>query len=320
MNQYISPQTPPSEAYWQAILTEGRVSLGRAPGDWEWAETIIRSPQAWQEAQKLFRNHTVLELEIDSFNRGGLIAHWRGSECFIPASHLLDYPFPANPTARESIFQKYVGKKMKLCIIEVEPVRNRILLSERRVLNCQPAPVNWPEWITPGKVCTGTVTSVRPFGAFVDIGPVEGLIHISEISWGRVRHPRDFLTADQEVQVIILNVDPEQRRVGLSLKRLTENPWDSVDALAHPGDVLEGTVVGLVRFGVFVELFPGLEGLLHISELKGCSTFADLRNHYEIGQTLSVRVLDVVPAEHRIALELVQAAPEAEEAEGIPAE
>ncbi len=306
MNQYIPPQTPPSEDYWQAILTEGHVSVGQAPGAWEWSEAIVRSPKAWQEAQKLYRNHTVMELVIDSFNRGGLIAHWRGSECFIPASHLLDYPFPANPTARESIFQKYVGRKMKLCIIEVEPVRNRILLSERRVLNCQPAPPDWPDWIKPGHICNGIVTSVRPFGAFVDIGPVEGLIHISEISWGRVRHPRDFLSTDQEVQVIILNVDPEQRRVGLSLKRLTENPWDSVESLAHPGDELEGTVVGLVRFGVFVELFPGLEGLLHISELKCCSKYSDLQERYEIGQTVKVRVLDVIPAEHRIALELVE--------------
>lgn len=132
------------------------------------------------------------------------------------------------------------------------------------------------------------------------------MIHISEISWGRVRHPLDFLQPGEMVQVMIINIDPEQQRVGLSLKRLTENPWDDVKHYLSQGDELTGAIAGVERFGVFVELHDGLEGLLHISELckRNRDASATLYQDYQVGASIKVRVLEIIPKEHRIALGL----------------
>ena len=195
---------------------------------------------------------------------------------------------------------------MTLCIIEVEPTRNRILLSERQVAECDLTQPEWTDWLCIGTTCTGVVTSVRPFGAFVDIGPMEGMIHISEISWGRVRHPNDFLKPGQEVRVKILNVDFDHQRVGLSVKRLRENPWASVEMNFHHGDITDGIIVSIERFGIFIELMEGIEGLLHISELEHTLSPDDIQNTYTIGSTISVRVLEIIAKDHRIALGLVE--------------
>ncbi len=302
MAHYIPPYMPPCENYWQSMLDEGDLSRFPPPGLWEWTEFPDVGMDVWEAAEKLHHSHTVMELIIDDYNRGGLIAHWKGIECFVPASHLLDYPFPADPVAREERFKEYLNQELRLCIIEVEPTRNRILLSERQVADCEPEEPEWPDWLCPGNVCQGTVTSVRPFGAFVDIGPLEGMVHISEISWGRVRHPEDFVSPGDEVEVLVLNVDLENQRVGLSLKRLKENPWLMVEQHIQPGDVLTGEVVSVEKFGVFIELVDGLEGLLHISEVDHCRSAADLQAYYDLGDAVPVRVLDIMPDEHRIAL------------------
>ncbi len=306
MEHYTPPYCPPCESYWQALLGEGPVSKGEAPEIWEWVEAPSIPFEIWDEARELQRRHTVMELAIDGYNRGGLIAHWKGVECFIPASHLIAYPFPADPGARETCFAEYSGKTLRLCLIEVEPTRNRILLSERQVAECELEEPEWPEWLCTGSTCAGVVTSVRPFGAFVDIGPLEGMVHISEISWGRVRHPQDFVKPGQEVRVKILNVDLEHQRVGLSLKRLRDNPWNSVHDHFTPGDVVVGSIASVERFGIFVELLEGIEGLLHISELGPATSSDNLHSVYNAGEPITVRVLDITPSEHRIALALAK--------------
>jgi small subunit ribosomal protein S1 len=290
---------------------------------WEWVEAPVVPQAVWDEAQGLQDRQTILEMTIDGYNRGGLVAHWKKIECFIPASHLISYPFPADPMMREQQFEEYLGEALHLCVIEVEPVRNRILLSERQavaVVDGDLQEPSWPDWLCADTVCEGIVTSIRPFGAFVDIGPLEGMIHISEISWGRVRHPQDFLEPGQSVKVLILSVDLDNQRVALSLKRLQPNPWDTVEERLKPGDLVSGTVVGVERFGVFVELVDGIEGLLHISELEASMdqsrqryggnvegrSDVGLDKLYHVGQPVSVYVLDIMPEDHRIALGLAE--------------
>ncbi len=302
MDIYVPPYCPPCDTYWQTLLDEGPVSSGEVPGPWQWVEAPAIPLEIWDEARELQRRHTVMKLTIDSFNRGGLIAHWNEIECFVPASHLIAYPFPADPEAREACFSEYLGQELRLCLIEVEPARNRILLSERQVPECEVEEPEWPDWLCIGTTCDGTVTSVRPFGAFVDIGPIEGMIHISEISWGRVRHPQDFVKPGQHVRVRILNVDLDHQRVGLSLKRLRPNPWDTIEHHVKTGDVVKGTIASIERFGIFVELVEGIEGLLHISELHHVDCAEDIHSEHECGDTIAVRILDMVPNEHRIAL------------------
>lgn len=305
-NGYVPARAPTSEAYWMALLEEGPLSHGSAPSSWEWEERPETATNIWGKARQMQKERCILPLKIEGFNRGGLIAQWEGVECFIPASHLIAYPFPADPVARKQCLQEYVGHEMRLCIVEVEPARKRLLFSERQVPDCEAQRKSWPDWLCSGATCEGEVTSVRPFGAFINIGPLEGMIHISEISWGRVRHPGDFLELGQQVEVKILNVDLERQHVGLSLKQLTPNPWDSVGEHLSPGDRVTGTVVSVARFGVFVELVDGLEGLLHVSELSGNSSPHPpaLHRDYHRGQTLEVQVLEIVPREHRISLGL----------------
>lgn len=305
---YIPPQQHSCEAYWMALLEEGPLSQQPTPGPWEWREAPLIAPEIWDEAHRLHEQHALMRLTIEDYNRGGLIAYWKGIECFIPASHLLAYPFPADPVAREESFKYYVGKELQLCIIEVEPARNRILFSERQVEACGRHQVAWPEWLAVGSICEGEVTSVRPFGAFINLGPLEGMVHISEISWGRVRHPKDFIEPGQRVKALILNIDTEHQRVALSLKRLEPNPWDTIYEWLHPGDELTGTVVSIERFGLFIELGNGLEGLLHISEFSRENNGGHYAIHqrYRLGDTVRVRVLDIVPQEHRIALSLCE--------------
>lgn len=303
MDHYIPPYCAPCERYWQSLLEEGPVSPVTWAKPWEWTEVPAVPLEIWDEARELLRRHTVMNLTVDSYNRGGLIAHWKAIECFVPASHLIDYPFPADPEAREGRFAQYLGRALRLCLIEVEPARNRILLSERQVAECELTQPVWPEWLCIGSICTGVVTSIRPFGAFVNIGPLEGMIHISEISWGRVRHPEDFICPGQEVRVKILNVDLEHQRVGLSLKRLRSNPWTTVRDQFGLGETVTGAIASIERFGVFVELTEGIEGLLHISELA-CSCPEDLYCTYTTGEHINVRILDITPEEHRIALAL----------------
>jgi len=302
MEHYIPPYCPPCEPYWQRLLAEGPVSNGGALEVWEWVEAPEVRLEIWEEAGELERRHTILELTIDDYNRGGLITHWKDIECFVPASHLRDYPFPADPEARKGCFAKYLNKVLCLCMIEVEPARDRILLSEREAGECEADDTQWPDWLCIGSTTEGTVTSVRPFGAFVDIGPLEGMVHISEISWGRVRHPQDFVAPGDRVKVKILNVDLDHQRVGLSLKRLGPNPWSAVDAHLNPGDTVSGVVASVERFGVFVELMPGIEGLLHISEVSEATYSEDLLAIYTPGEQIQVRIVDITAREHRIAL------------------
>ncbi|MCU0519658.1 MAG: S1 RNA-binding domain-containing protein [Anaerolineae bacterium] len=304
MESYVPPYCPPCEACWEAILREGPISTGEVPGPWEWIELPSVALEIWDEARDLQDRHSTVSITVDSYNRGGLIAHWKSIECFVPASHLVAYPFPADPDTRESCFERYLGKTLRFCVIEVEPSRNRILLSERRVADCEPKHTEWPAWLCIGTVCDGIVTSVRPFGAFVDIGPLEGMVHISEISWGRVRHPQDFVAPGQSVKVRILNVDLEHQRVGLSIKRLRPNPWATVHDLLKPGDVIEGSVASVERFGLFVELLEGIEGLVHISGLGDASCRNDVQSMFTVGEAIDVRILDILPDEHRIALAL----------------
>jgi len=307
MKHYTPPYCPPCELYWQALLAEGPISYSASQELWEWVEASAIRLEVWEEASELERRHTLIELVIDGFNRGGLIAHWKDIECFVPASHLIAYPFPADPDARETCFVEYLNKPLRLCLIEVEPARNRILLSERQVAECEMAEPEWPDWLCVGNTCEGIITSVRPFGAFVDIGPVEGMIHISEISWGRVRRSQDFVTPGDKVKVKILNIDLEHQRVGLSLKRLKPNPWATVESHFKPGGVVTGSIASVERFGVFVELLEGIEGLLHISELREASCAEDLYAIYARGEPITVRIVDINPTEHRIALTLTSA-------------
>jgi small subunit ribosomal protein S1 len=259
----------------------------------------------WEEAREVMLRGEILELPVVGCNRGGLLVGWNGLRGFVPASHLLELKELTDEKARQEELRHFIGTRLSLKIIEMDSDNERFVLSERATQVAIEPRDDVLNSLKPGDVCEGQVTNLCPFGAFVDLGGFEGLVHISELSWGRVGHPSDVLEPGQTVSVHVLSVEPERERVGLSIKRLQPNPWRSVGDRYGVGQILEGTVTHVVDFGAFVRLEEGLEGLIHVSELNAGRT----TNPHQVlqdGDRVTVEVLNVDGARRRMGLRLEQ--------------
>lgn len=303
------------ESYWQAILHQGEVAHSIAENEsnnyWKTmpalptkSENDKASSTAWKQAQKLLESGEIIQIEVTGYNRGGLLVEWQGLSGFVPASHLLELALSLGEEERRAELARYVGTSLSLKVIELDVEEERFILSERTTVEQEEQAALLHE-IEPGETRQGCVTNLCDFGAFVDLGGIEGLIHISEISWGRIDHPRDVLQVSQTVDVYVLNVDPDNGRVGLSLKRLLPDPWEGVKERYSAGQLIEGTVTNIVNFGAFVRIEEGLEGLIHVSELAE-GNFLHPRNVVCEGDTIVARVLHVDGQRRRIALSLRQ--------------
>jgi small subunit ribosomal protein S1 len=262
-----------------------------------------RMQQDWINAEEMMKNDELLELEIIGSNRGGLIVPFGKLRGFVPASHVSGMPRRLSPQQRRERLDGMVGQSIGLKVIEVDRHRRRLILSQRRALRA------WQEQqrdrviqeLTEGETRTGQVTSLTDFGAFVDLGGADGLIHVSELSWVRVDHPRDVLKVGDEVDVYVLNIDRKRKRIGLSLKRLKPDPWSLVEEHYQPGDLAEGRVTRVLDFGAFIELDLGVEGLLHPTEMIGTPELAP-DDILEPGETVLVKILHTDARRRRIAL------------------
>jgi small subunit ribosomal protein S1 len=318
--EWIPPGAPLSEGYWQALLRDGehrRAAPTVSQADL-WDEPVSESADTpvgavgtttvenpWEEAYDLMRRGEVLELPVVGCNRGGLLVGWNGLRGFVPASHLLTLTPSADEETRQEELRHFIGTKLSLKIIELGPDSDRFVLSERATRADVGHRDDILNHLKPGDVREGRVTNLCSFGAFIDLGGFEGLIHISELSWGRVGHPSDVLQPGQTVTVYILNVEPERERVGLSLKRLQPNPWQSVETHYQVGQIVEGTVTHVVDFGAFVLVEEGLEGLIHVSELSSGNP-CDPRRVLQDGDGVLVEVLNIDGARRRMGLRLEQ--------------
>jgi small subunit ribosomal protein S1 len=265
------------------------------------ATTLARD---WQHAAHLFETRKRVELEVIGCNRGGLLVQFGQIQGFVPASQLLELPREFNSQARQSELSCRVGDKLCLQVIELDRSRNRLILSERAAT--QPSAVTTIlDSLKEGDVCRGRVTSICGFGAFVDVGGVEGLIHISELSWGRVNRPSDVVRPGDEVEVYVMGIEPEQQRVALSLKRLKPDPWTLVDQRYEVGQVIDAEITNVVSFGAFARVDDGLEGLIHISELAE-GNFLHPRNVVREGQQVKAYILNIDSTNHRLGLSLRQ--------------
>jgi small subunit ribosomal protein S1 len=261
----------------------------------------------WAEAQELMSRGEVLELPVVGCNRGGLLVGWNGLRGFVPASHLLALTPSAEEETRREELRHFVGTRLSLRIIELDPDSDRFVLSERATQVEIGHHDDVLSNLQPGDICEGRVTNLCSFGAFVDLGGFEGLVHISELSWGRVGHPSDILEPGQTVAVYVLSVEPERERAGLSIKRLQPNPWQSVEEQYRVGQTVEGSVTHVVDFGAFVQVEEGLEGLIHVSELASGNP-CDPRQILHEGDDVLVEVLNIDSARRRIGLRLEQIA------------
>jgi len=232
--------------------------------------------------------------------KGGLIADIGGVRAFVPASQL-------SQRYVEKIAD-FVGKAMKLKILEVDEQKKRVVASRKAVVAEEAAAKKKEAWerLEEGVVIHGIVRRLTDFGAFVDVGGVDGLIHITDLSWGRIKHPNEVVKPNQEVDVKILSLDPERERIQLGYKQLQPHPWDAAVEKYPVGEIVTGKVVRITDFGAFVELEPGLDGLVHISQ---CATtrVAKVEDAVKVGDEVQVKVLGVDPEKKRISLSIRQA-------------
>lgn len=320
--EFLTADAPYTEEYWQTLVEDGEYSHHTAPpADSEsiWrglglgSETEARtdSPSSpdngrWAAAVRAMEEQAVLALPVVGYNRSGLLVEWNGTQGFVPVSHLADLPHYLDEREREEALRARVGQTLRLHVIEVDPKRRRLVFSERATHSEEQRRKALLEHLQPGDVCTGRVTNICSFGAFVDLGGLEGLIHISELSWSRVNHPAQLLHPGQEVQVSVLNVDRERGRVGLSLKRVRPDPWRTIEERYQVGQIVQGIITNVVDFGAFAQVEEGVEGLIHLSELAE-GQFMHPRNVVQEGMAVRLRVLYVDAARRRLGLSLRQA-------------
>ena len=284
----------------QTDESEGQIylSVDRAQGE-----------KGWHVLQQNFENGDVIEGEAVDFNKGGLLVNVEGIRGFVPMSQLSS-PIVFDPSAdpEKSPLADLVGNHLKLKVIEINRRRNRLILSEKQVMRQQREEQRQRLFaeLETGQVRKGRVTGIREFGAFVDIGGVDGLVHLSEFSWGQVEPPEKTLAIGDEVDVYVLRVDRESMKVALSFRRLHPEPWESIHEKYHVGQTVTATVTKVTTFGAFARLDPAIEGLVHISELSD----GPVRHPSDVvseGQELTLKILRIEPERRRLALSLKQA-------------
>ncbi|HOR01604.1 MAG TPA: S1 RNA-binding domain-containing protein [Anaerolineae bacterium] len=263
----------------------------------------------WTRAEEFEASGEIFEARVSGQNRGGLLVPFGRLRGFVPASHLV------GPSSRDGdqpvALTHWIGKTLPFKVIEVNRRRNRLILSYRAARR-QWRPQQREgllETLHEGDTRRGVVSSLASFGAFVDLGGADGLIHISELAWYRVEHPSDLLRVGQEIDVYVLRVDPSRGRVGLSLKRLQPDPWTLVEGKYAAGQVVQVRITKLVDFGAFAEVEKGIEGLIHASELADAAP-ARVEDAVQPGEVHLARVLRVDAENRRIGLSLRAVAPE----------
>lgn len=266
----------------------------------------VQAERDWDQAEALLERKDVVEAEVTGSNKGGLLVEYRHLQGFVPASHLAEkLSHNLSAAERQDELAAYTGQTLSLKVIEVDRERNRLVLSERlaKEKTREHGLATLLEELEEGQVCRGVVRHLTDFGAFVNLGPADGLIHISELSWGRISHPRDVVQVGDEIDVSILNLDHRRQRIDLSLKRLHPNPWDQVDQVYTEGQLIAGKVTDVANYGAFIALEVGLEGLLHVSEIADPAPH-DPREFVERGQTLVLRILKIDSSRQRVELSL----------------
>jgi ribosomal protein S1 len=248
----------------------------------------------------------IVEARVLEVNKGGLSVDVNGIRGFMPISQIDLYRVEDAAT--------YVNQKLKCMVAEVDPSERNLVVSRRGLLEKEREETREQTWaeLKEGQIREGIVRSIREFGAFVDIGGVDGLIHVSELSWQRVKDPSEVVQPGQKVKVVVLKLDREKRKIGLGLKQLTASPWDDVPEKYHVGQVVTGKVSRTTDFGAFVELEPAVEGLIHISELSPVRV-RRVSDIVKPGQEVQTAILNIDKEQRRIALSLKAALPKEEE-------
>lgn len=278
------------------LVVISKIGSDKEGGSFLLSQRRLQARKVWDDIEKKFENGETITAPVTQVVKGGLVVD-AGVRGFIPASMISDrYVEDLN---------QYKGQELKLQIVEIEPSENRLILSHKEAAKEEREAQRKEamDKLTVGETVEGKVARLTNFGAFIDLGGVDGLVHVSEISYDHVNKPSDVLKVGQDVKVKVLDVDEEHGRISLSIKQTLPQPWDEVGEKIAEGDVLDGTVKRLTSFGAFIEVMPGVEGLVHISQISH-KHIATPNEVLEPGQEVKVKVLSVDPAAHRLALSI----------------
>lgn len=278
------------------LVVISKIGNDKENGSYLLSHRRLEARKVWDDIQKKFDDGETITAKVTQAVKGGLVVD-AGVRGFVPASMITDHYV-------EDLNQ-FKGQELEFKIIEIEPSENRLILSHKEIVKAEhekAAEKIFAELQT-GDIVEGKVARMTNFGAFIDLGGVDGLVHVSEISYDHVDKPSDVLSAGQDVKVKVLSVDPDRDRISLSIKQTLPGPWDDIEEKAPAGSVLTGTVKRLTSFGAFVEVFPGVEGLVHISQIshKHIATPADV---LKPGQEVKIKVLNVDPERQRLGLSM----------------
>ena len=266
-----------------------------------------RQEKSWRRLQELHEANEVIEAEVTNYNKGGLLVNLDGVRGFVPASQVTEIR-GGDEASKQADMARLIGSSLPLKVIEINRHRNRLILSERQAVQERRDVMKERliEELSEGEVRKGRVSSICDFGAFVDIGGADGLVHLSELSWSRVRHPSEVLRVGQEVDVYVLGINAQEKKIALSIKRTQAEPWSRVAAAYEVGQLVRGTVTQLANFGAFARIEDGIEGLIHVSELVD-ERVTHPKQVVSEGDDLLLRIIRIDPQRRRMGLSLRRA-------------
>jgi small subunit ribosomal protein S1 len=270
---------------------EGHVLLSKKVAD-----SIV----VWDDLENIYKNSNKIEVSVSEVVKGGLVCYFKGIRAFIPASQL-SLSFVQDLSV-------YVGKTLQVIIIELDKEKKKVVLSKRVIDEENKKSLEESLWNTlkVGEIRTGKISRLAKFGAFVDLGGIDGLIHINDLAWKRIVKPEEIVSVGDEVEVYILTLDKDNRRIGLSLKKTIDDPWNTINNNIKVGDIVSGTVAKITNFGAFVEIYHGIEGLVHLNEITE-ENITKVDDKIKTGDRVKVKILDINSESKRISLSIKDA-------------
>ncbi len=255
-----------------------------------------RAARSWERVNQALESNEIIQGYVKCRTKGGMIVDVFGIEAFLPGSQI-----DVKPIRDYDIF---VGKTMEFKVVKINQEYKNVVVSHKTLIEAEmeAQKAEIISHLEKGQVLEGTVKNITPYGAFVDLGGVDGLIHITDMSWGRISNPKEVLDLDQKINVVILDFDNEKKRIALGLKQLTPHPWDSLDPNLKVGDHVKGKVVVMADYGAFVEVAPGVEGLIHVSEMSWCQHIRSAQDYMKVGDEVEAVILTLDREERKMSL------------------
>ena len=263
-----------------------------------------KTQKSWEEINEALENDKVIDGFVKSRTKGGLIVDIKGVEAFLPGSQIDIKPI------RD--YDVYVGKTMEFKVVKINHEFKNVVVSHKVLIedDLENQKSEIVAKLEKGQVLEGTVKNITDFGVFIDLGGVDGLLHITDISWGRIEHPKEVLALDQTINVVVLDFDDEKKRIALGLKQLSEHPWESLDTSLEIGSKVKGKIVTVADYGAFLEIIPGVEGLIHVSEMSWSQNLRSPQEFLKVGDEIEAEILTLDREERKMSLGIKQLTPD----------